>query len=86
MIAYESIRIFLMVFLGLLLVYCVYAIMNPKKVVKFTLERMMGTAEFYGCKMSVKATKKTADILKRGHMAVLFIIVLYLIVLFFARM
>ncbi|MFC1767967.1 hypothetical protein ACFLZ2_05460 [Candidatus Margulisiibacteriota bacterium] len=72
----------LQAFLALLWVYSLYAVMNPKKVIVFTIERQEKALKFYGLEAEIRATEKTEGIIKRGHMIVLVILTVYIFLVF----
>ncbi|MFC1560047.1 hypothetical protein ACFL4F_02955 [Candidatus Margulisiibacteriota bacterium] len=72
----------LQAFLALLWVYCLYAVMNPKKVIAFTIERQEKALKFYGLEAEIRATEKTEGIIKKGHMIVLGILTVYMLLVF----
>jgi hypothetical protein len=61
--------------------YCLYAVLNPKKVVKFTVERSLKSMKFYGFIASIKPTKRTQTILLKGHLFVLLLVTVYLVII-----
>jgi hypothetical protein len=65
--------------LGILWCYSLYAVLNTKKVVQFTVERSLRTMKFYGFKASIVPTKKTTEVLFKGHLLVLLFLTVYLI-------
>lgn len=65
-------------FLGVLWIYCIYAVLDPERIVKFTLERSERTMKFYGFNATIKATKKSKDIIFKGHLVALVILSFYL--------
>jgi hypothetical protein len=67
--------------LGILWLYCLYAVMNPKRVVEFTVERSLRTMKFYGFKASITPTKKTTAVLFKGHLLILLVLTIYLIII-----
>jgi hypothetical protein len=68
------------ILLAILWGYSLYAVMNPKKIVEFTLDRSKRSMKFYGFIATIKPTKKTTKILLKGHLIVLFLLTIYLIV------
>ncbi len=67
---------------AILWMYCLYAVTNPKNVVDFTIDRYERAMKFYGFKASIKKTRKSEDIIKKGHMAVLVILTIYILLVF----
>ena len=82
MSAFLIIRVLFVAFLWLLWAYCIYAILNPKRTVAFTVDRTKRMLKFYGFKGTVAATKKSEGILFRGHLVVLVLLTIYLLVLY----
>jgi hypothetical protein len=66
------------VFLAVLWLYSLYAVLNPAKTVKFTIDRNMKAMKFYGFKASIKPTKKSAGLIQKGHVLVLVLLTIYM--------
>ncbi len=69
--------------LVILWIYCLYAVLNPKKVVAFTVDRYLKSMGFYSFKASIKPTKKSVNRIRNGYLAVLIIITIYILLIFF---
>jgi hypothetical protein len=82
MSAFLVIRVLFVAFLWLLWAYCIYAILNPKKTLEFTLDRTKRMMKFYGFKGAITATKRSQGVLFRGHLVVLVLLTIYLLVLY----
>jgi len=68
--------------LGILWVYSLYAILNPAKTVKFTIDRNMKAMKFYKIKASMKPTKKSESIIRNGHILVLVLLTVYMAIVY----
>lgn len=66
----------------ILWIYCLYAVLNPKKVVAFTVDRYLRLMGFYCFKATIRPTKKSVNTIRNGHLAVLLIITIYILLIF----
>ena len=62
--------------------YSLYAILNPKRTVEFTIDRNMSAMKFYDFKAMIKPTKKSEKIIQKGHMVVLALVTLYMALIY----
>ncbi|MFH0886655.1 MAG: hypothetical protein V1843_00655 [bacterium] len=69
-------------FLVLLWGWCLYAIINPKEVVAWTVERYENSMKFYGFQAKIKPTKRSARIIRTGHLLVLILLSVYIVLLY----
>jgi len=70
------------ILLGLIWIYSLYAISNPERTLKFTIERTIKTMKFYKIKATMKPTKRSAEILRNGHILVLLLATIYMIIVY----
>jgi hypothetical protein len=68
--------------LVILWIYCLYAVLNPKKIVAFTVDRYLQSMGFYCFKASIKPTKKSVNRIRNGHLAVLILVTVYILLIF----
>ena len=69
-------------FFAVLWLYSLYAVMNPKSVVEFTIDRYERALKFYGFKATIKPTRRSETVIQRGHMVVLAILTIYIMLVF----
>ena len=69
-------------FLVLLWGWSLYAIINPKEVVAWTIDRYERNMKFYGFDAKIKASKRSARIIRTGHILVLVLLTVYIVMLF----
>jgi len=66
-------------FLFLLLVHSLNAIINPEKIVQWTIERYQSAMKFYCFDCEIKPTAKSIKIIRVGHIIVAVLIVIYMV-------
>jgi hypothetical protein len=66
------------ILLAVFWVYSLYAALNPEATVKFTIRRNMSAMKFYGFKASMKPSKRSENIIQKGHIIVLILLTIYM--------
>lgn len=64
--------------LAALWAYSLYASLNPEATVDWTIERYERMMKFYGFKATIKPTKRSAVIIRKGHLVVLTLLTIYM--------
>lgn len=68
--------------LGVLWLYCLYAIMYPKDTVGMTIDKFNRQLDFYALKAVIKPTKRSTSVIRWGHFMVMVIVTLYMILIY----
>jgi len=68
-------------FLVLLLILCLYAVIKPEVIIKFTLRKSMDQMKFYAFDAQITPTPKSTNVIRLGHLLVAIVIVIFLVVL-----
>jgi hypothetical protein len=72
-------------FLLLLFLHSINAIINPAKIVNWTIDRYKGILKFYCFEGEIKATPNSAKIIRIGHLIVATVLFIYMLfILFFS--
>ena len=66
-------------FLFLLFLYSINAVLNPDKIVQWTIERYKKILKFYCFEYEIKSTPKSARVIQIGHLIVAIVLLIYMI-------
>ena len=68
--------------LGIVWLYSLFAVMNPERTVKFTIDRNMRAMKFYRIKATMKPTKESAEVIRSGHILILILATIYMLIVY----
>lgn len=68
-------------FLLLLFIHSVNAIINPDKIIQWTIDRYKSMLNLYGFECEIKPTAKSAKIIRYGHLVVAVVLLFYIMLL-----
>jgi len=70
------------VLLAALWIYSLFAVIFPKEVVKFTIDKFNRQLKFYAFKADVRPTKRSASLIRWGHSVVLIVLTIYIALIY----
>ena len=72
-------------FLSLLLIHCVNAIINPAKIVQWTIERYRVMLKFYCFDCEIRPTAGSTRVIRVGHAIVAVCLIIYMVLIVWFR-
>ncbi|MDD5593926.1 MAG: hypothetical protein PHG97_04235 [Candidatus Margulisbacteria bacterium] len=68
-------------FLLLLLIHSINAVINPEKIVQWTIERYRGILKFYCFECEIKPSARSVSVIRIGHLIVAILLVVYMVLI-----
>jgi len=69
-------------FFLLLFIHCINAIINPAKILNWTIDRYKQQLKFYCFECEIKASPKSITVIRYGHIIVAIMLIIYMVLFF----